>query len=377
MGNTQHATLSPSSSHRWIACPPSAIIPQPESSGIPNEFAMQGTDAHELCEYKLKKYLGCDFSDPTEKLDYFNQEMQDATDGYAEYVIGIIESARKECNDPLVLVEQKLDFSDWVPKGFGTGDCVIVSNQSINVIDFKYGLGVLVDAEENSQMMCYALGALNLYDVLYDIQNITMTIYQPRRSNISTWTVSKEDLLDWAEKILRPAAELAIEGKGGFKAGDHCRFCPGKATCRARAEYNMSLARYDFEAPESLTGVEIEAILEKADQLVSWVNDIKEFALSQALEGKSWSNWKVVEGRATRKYMDDEVVASKVKEAGFDPYEHKILGITAMKKMLGAKKFNELLEEYIVKPQGKPTLVKREDKREEMNNPVNDFKEEK
>ena len=373
-----HSPLSPSSAFRWIKCTPSAKL----NAALPDstsEYALQGTAAHTLCEYKLQKLLGKDAKDPTENLTYFDAEMADCTDSYQQYVSEQIEKAKQFCKDPIVLVEQKLDFSKWVPQGFGTGDCVIVADNVLTVIDFKYGVGVLVEAEQNPQMMCYALGALALFDSIYDIENVVMTIFQPRRDNISTYELSKKELLQWADEILSPAAQLAAKGEGEFKAGKHCRFCKVKATCRKRAEYNLELARYDFEMPANLEDTEIEVILSKADELAAWCSDIKEYAFQQALNGKQWNGWKLVEGRSVRKYINEDAVAETVKNAGYDPYEHKVLGITAMTRMLGKAKFENLLSSFIEKPTGKPALVPKSDKRPSIDKAVqaaDDFKEE-
>lgn len=243
-----HAVLSASSSYRWLACPPSAL----ECARLPDvqsDFAKQGTEAHALCEYKVKKALGQKGKDPTKSLTYFDEEMAECTDAYAQFVLETLAAAKTTCKDPLVLVEQRLDFSRWVPEGFGTGDCLIVADDTLSVIDYKHGLGVLVEAEKNPQMMCYALGALELFDGICDIQKVSMTIFQPRRENVSTCTLSKEELLQWAETVLKPTAELASRGEGEYKAGDHCRFCKIRATCRKRAEYNLELAKYDFAMP--------------------------------------------------------------------------------------------------------------------------------
>lgn len=373
-----HSPLSPSSAFRWIKCTPSAKL----NAALPDstsEYALQGTAAHTLCEYKLQKLLGKDAKDPTENLTYFDAEMADCTDSYQQYVSERIEKAKQFCKDPIVLVEQKLDFSKWVPQGFGTGDCVIVADNVLTVIDFKYGVGVLVEAEQNPQMMCYALGALALFDSIYDIENVVMTIFQPRRDNISTYELSKKELLQWADEILSPAAQLAAKGEGEFKAGKHCRFCKVKATCRKRAEYNLELARYDFEMPANLEDTEIEVILSKADELAAWCSDIKEYAFQQALNGKQWNGWKLVKGRSVRKYINEDAVAETVKNAGYDPYEHKVLGITAMTRMLGKTKFENLLSSFIEKPTGKPALVPKSDKRPSIDKAVqaaDDFKEE-
>lgn len=370
-----HAVLSASSSYRWLACPPSAL----ECAKLPDvqsDFTKQGTEAHALCEYKVKKALGQKGKDPTKSLTTFDEEMAECTDAYAQFVIESLSAAKAACNNPLVLVEQRLDFSRWVPEGFGTGDCLIVADDTLTVIDYKHGLGILVEAEKNPQMMCYALGALDLFDRIYDIQKVSMTIFQPRRENVSTYTLSKEDLLQWAEKVLKPTAALAAKGEGEYKAGEHCRFCKIRATCRKRAEYNLELARYDFAMPSTLCDAEVEAVLEKADDLVAWVGDIKDYALQQALSGKAWTGWKLVEGRSNRRYVDDDAVAAKVEEAGYSPYEKKLMGITALTRLLGKRRFDELLSGLIEKPQGKPVLVPESDKRPAMHTAAEDFSSE-
>lgn len=204
-----------------------------------SSFAQEGTDCHELCAYLVEKAIGKDVKDPTENLTYYNAEMQNCAEEYCSYVLEQLEEAKKYCADPMVFIEQRLDFSRWVENGFGTGDCLILANQVLQIIDYKHGLGVLVESEHNSQMMCYALGALEAFDGIYDIDCITMTIFQPRRDNISTWSCTKEELLKWADEVLAPTAALAYEGKGKFKAGEHCQFCKVKATCRKRAEFNL------------------------------------------------------------------------------------------------------------------------------------------
>lgn len=274
----KHAFLSASASHRWLECPSSAkLCSEQEDRASP--YAQQGTDCHELCAYLVEKELGKDVNDPTENLTYYDQEMQDCAENYCSFVMEQIEEAKKNCPDPQVLIEQRLDFSRWVENGFGTGDCVIVADDVLQIIDYKHGLGVLVSAEKNPQMMCYALGALELFDGIYDINSIQTTIFQPRRENVSTCSITKGELLSWADGVLKPTAELAYEGKGEFMAGDHCQFCKVKATCRKRAEYNLELAQYDFEMPPTLEETEVAAILPKIDSLISWAADIKEYAL--------------------------------------------------------------------------------------------------
>ena len=284
-----HAFLSPSASHRWLVCPPSAKLCA-KATGQSSEYAKQGTDAHSLCAYLIEKALGRDVSDPTENLDYYDQEMQQCAEGYADFVMEEYGKTRQSCGDAEVMVEQKVDFSRWVKGGTGTADCIILSDGTAEVIDFKYGLGIMVsaDSEEhggNPQLMCYCLGVLEMFDGIYDIDTLKMVIYQPRRENVSIYTMSKTELLRWAEDILAPTALLAMEGKGEFKAGTHCQFCRAKATCRKRAEYNLELAKYDFEMPDELEDYEIDAILMKVDQLTAWASDVKEYALNQALLG--------------------------------------------------------------------------------------------
>lgn len=370
-----HALLSPSSSERWISCPPSALK-NAAVADTSSSYAQQGTDAHALCEYKVNKALGHHVQDPTTDLNYFDEEMAEHTDAYCEFIMEQVQGAKQTCADPLILVEQRLDFSRWVQDSFGTADCIIVADGILTVVDFKYGLGVLVEAEGNPQMRMYALGALNLFENLYDIHTIRTIIFQPRRDNVSIAEISKNDLLTWADEILIPAAELAAKGEGEYKAGKHCQFCKVKATCRKRAEYNLEMAKYDFVVPDTLDDEEISVILDRADTFISWVNDVKEYALEQAINGHSFPGYKVVEGRSNRKYTDESAVADVVINAGFDPYEKKLMGVTAMSKMLGKKQFNTLLGSFIDKPKGKPTLVPQSDKRPVWNTAQEDFKEE-
>lgn len=370
-----HAVLSASSSERWLHCPPSARLCESyEDKG--SDYAAEGTDAHELCEYKLRKALGMEAQDPTENLTWFNEEMSDCANGYAAYVLEQVEAAKQTCADPVVLIEQRVDFSRWVESGYGTADCIIIADGTLQIIDYKHGLGVLVSAEENPQMQCYALGALELFDDIYDIDSVRMTIYQPRRDNVSTYEISKDELYRWADEVLKPKADLAFVGDGNFLCGEWCGFCKVKHDCRARADANMELARYDFKLPPLLTDEEVEEILSRVDDLVAWATDIKDYALQQAISGKEWNGWKLVEGRSNRKYTSETAVAGAVTDAGFDPYERKVLGVTAMQKLLGKSRFEELLAAYIEKPQGKPTLVPESDKRPAMNTAKNDFMEE-
>lgn len=372
---TKHAVLSASSSERWINCPPSArLCENYEDKG--SDYAAEGTDAHTLCEFRLKQALGILVDDPIENLSWYNEEMEECAQGYAAYVVELLETAKQICSDPVVMIEQRVNFSRWVKEGFGTADCIVIADGVMNICDYKHGKGVEVSAVGNPQMRLYALGALEIFDDIYDIEEIRMTIYQPRKSNISVDSMAKDDLLRWADTELYEKAEMVYAGQGDFHCGEWCRFCKAKAECRERAEANLALARYDFEAPALLEDSEIADILGKVDALIAWASDVKEYALQQAISGKEWIGWKLVEGRSNRKYTSEAAVAATVEGAGYDPYERKVMGVTAMQKMLGKSRFEELLAPYIEKPQGKPTLVPESDKRPAMNTAKNDFMEE-
>ena len=376
----RHAFLAASASERWLHCPPSArLCAQEDDPG--SEYARQGSDAHELAQYLLEKALGRETRDPTEDLTYYNAEMQEATEAYAAFVMEQVEEAKKNCPDPLVCVEQTVDFSRWVPRGFGTADALIIADDTLYVTDLKYGVGCLVtadgeDGNGNSQLKMYALGALDTFGNLFNIKKVRLSIFQPRRENVSTYEMPAKELLDWAEKVLVPIAKLAWDGEGEFEAGNHCMFCRIKATCRKRAEYAMELAKYDFADPPTLSEGEIAEILPKIDPLVSWAEAIKGYALSQALGGIHYPGYKLVAGRSSRKFTDEAAVAKIITDAGFDPYETKLAGITEMTRRLGKKRFQELLDGWITKPEGKPVLVPETDSRPELNNAKNDFEEE-
>jgi hypothetical protein len=373
---SKHAILSASGAHRWLNCTPSARL-ELEFDDNSGEAAAEGTAAHALSEHKLRKALKMRSKKPVSPYD--SDEMDNYTDGYVEFVLEVIEQVVQVCSDPLILIEQRLDFSKYVPDGFGTGDCIIIADKVLNIIDFKYGQGVLVSAEDNPQMKLYALGALDLFDGIYDIEMVSMTIYQPRRENVSTSTVSKESLYQWAEEVLKPKAELAFAGDGIYCPGEWCQFCRAAVKCRARAEAKMKLARFEFALPPLLTDEEITDILSSISDLTSWANEIIAYATDAAVNhGKKWPGFKVVEGRSNRKYKDEEAVAQAAKNAGYqDIYRQSLITITEMEKLMGKSKFNEVLGGLVMKPPGKPTLVPISDKRPEMNtsSAKNDFME--
>lgn len=372
----KHAVLSASGAHRWLNCPPSARL-ELEFEDTETEAAKEGTAAHALCEHKLKRALRRRSKRPVS--DYDSDEMEECTDDYVAFVMERYEEARQNCSDPIILIEQHLDFSCYVPDGFGTGDCVIIADGKLHIIDFKYGRGILVDAEHNPQMMLYALGALEVYDSLYDIKVVSMSIFQPRRENISTWTIPVGELKDWAENTLKPRAELAYKGEGEYKPGEWCTFCKASVRCRARAAEKLKLAESEFKLPPLLTDEEIEEILVVLPDLIKWANEITAYATDAAVShGKKWNGFKIVEGRSNRRYRDEEKAAEAAEQNGYtDIYRKTLIPITEMQKLMGREKFEEILGGLIYKPSGKPTLVPITDKRPAMNNTnaINEFDE--
>lgn len=368
-----HSVLGASAADRWMNCTPSAQL----TAGMEDEattFAAEGTAAHALCEWKVRKALKMRAGRrPTS--DYWTDEMEEFTDDYRDFIMDLVGQAKLTCKDPVTLIEQHLDFSCYVPDGFGTGDFLLVADRELNVVDFKYGRGVAVYADHNPQMMLYALGALNLFDCLYDIEQVTMTIFQPRLSSISTWTISAEELYKWAEEVLKPKAELAAKGEGEFISGSWCRFCKARNTCRARAESFLELAKMEFQPPALLSDEEVAEVMEKAAELSKWASDVMAYAQAEAIEnGKHWNGYKLVEGRSTRRFIDEKMVEEAAKGAGYtDIYNKSLITLTAFEKLMGKDTFKEVLGSYVTKPAGKLTLVPVSDKRPEVTvNTVND-----
>lgn len=374
----EHALLSASSSHRWLHCTPSARLEETFNDGT-SIFAAEGTAAHELSEHKLRLFLGEKSTRPVSEFN--SDDLEYYTDIYVDCATELITTIRSRCKDPIILIEQKLDYSCYVPEGFGTGDLIIIADSTLDIVDLKYGKGVAVSAEDNPQMKLYALGALTLFDSLYDIQTVRMTICQPRLESISTYEIPAGELTQWAEVELRPKARLAINGEGEFLPGEHCRFCKARPTCRARADEHLALARYDFKLPALLTDDEIAEVIALADRLSSWAADVYAYATDLAIrEGKEWPGYKLVEGRSNRRYTSETAIVEAVTAAGYtDIYKKSLIGITDMEKLLGKKNFAAVLGSLIEKPQGKPTLVPLSDKRSaiKINNTAEvDFKEE-
>ena len=375
MPPNDHALLSASSSHRWLNCNPSARL-ECEFADRETTAAAEGTAAHALAEHKLKRRLKLRSERPVSPFD--TEEMEICTDDYADFVMEQVTKERRRDPDTQVFIEQRLDFSCYVPEGFGTGDCLIVSRGRIHIIDLKYGQGLLVDSEENPQMMLYALAALNQYEEQYQIKKVKLTIFQPRRDNVSTWETTVAKLKKWATKDLVPKAQRAFRGEGEYCPGEWCIFCKAAVKCRARAEDKLRLAQSEFKMPPLLTDAEIESVLAKLPDIKKWADEIQEYALAKALAGKEWTGFKLVEGRSVRKFTDERAVVKAANEAGYhDIYKQTLISITEMEKLMGKAEFSKVLGALVTKPQGKPTLVPDTDKRQaiSVSNPKSEFSE--
>lgn len=383
----KHALLSASGASRWINCPPSARL----TEGMADKwsaYADEGTAAHEYAEIKLTRRLTKCNSADRERLDrqaealktnqYYNAEMEAYVQSYVDLVEERFLEARSLSGDAMVLLEAKLDLTEWIPDGFGTSDVTIISDGVLEVIDLKYGKGVPVSAINNSQLRLYALGALAEFGWLFDIHMVRMTIIQPRLDSVSTDEISVEELNEWAESVVKPAASLAYAGEGEYKAGDHCRWCLAKGNCRARADENLKAIAYEFQEPALLSNEEIGPILHIAGQLQSWVKDVQEYALEQALRGEKIPQWKLVEGKSKRVITDTKKAAALLTEAGYSEDKlykpRELRAMTALEKAVGKKNFAEILGDLITKQAGKPTLVAETDSRPELNSAEADFK---
>lgn len=377
---SKHALLSASGASRWLNCTPSARLEE-KFPNITTEYALEGTLAHALAEITTKYWLGeiseIDFENQRDTLaksedgqKFYNAEMQEHANDYAKLISDKLKEARKLCTDAFAELEVKVDFSRWVPDGFGTSDCVIISDNCLEIIDLKYGKGHRVDATNNPQMRLYALGAIEYYGTLYDIRNIKMTIYQPRLSGVqSTDEITVEELLDWANNTVLPKAKQAFAGKGKFAPSEEaCKFCRAKAECKARYEQNLKLFD-EAEDPLLITPEEAGKVLEKATDIKAWLKDLEDLVQSTLLEGTPVTGWKIVAGRSNRVISDEAKLVEAFKNAGYDAallYEKKLLTLTQLEKDFGAKHFAEIAGSVIVKPQGKPTLAPETDNRPAM-----------
>lgn len=373
---TQHALLSASGAHRWLHCTGSPLLEKdfPDSTSV---YAQEGTLAHYLCELKLMAYTGeitkrklTSMKNKLMKSELWQPEMDSTSEAYLDYIKDITMSYTVK---PVILTEKKVDFSQYVPEGFGTADCLILAGDTLRVVDYKHGKGVVVDADHNPQMMLYALGAMSELSLLYRFKFVHMTIVQPRVNNISEFTMTADELIEWGETVVKPKAEAAISGKGEFEAGDWCRFCRAKQQCKTRYESNDSLytelsERHD---PRLITLEELGDYLKRGKDMAAWLEDMKEYALSESLAGADVPGWKAVEGRGSRAFTDtDEAVDTLIKN-GIDEsvlYERRVLTLAQMEKAVGKKAFGELVGDLVVKNPGKPTLVEESDKRPKITN---------
>lgn len=381
----QHAILSASGSHRWLHCTPSALLEKdvPDSG---SDYAREGSLAHAYCAKALKESLGIGTKgediEIEELQDYFTDEMPGHVETYTDIVLDKFEEAKKSTPDAVLMVEQRLDFSRFIPEGFGTGDAIIVADGTLEICDFKYGKGVEVSAIANSQMMIYALGAYERFSDEYRIERVRMTIIQPRIGNLSEYELDIDQLLYWADHVLKPTAEKAIKGEGEQVAGDWCQFCKVKCQCKALAKRCTE----DFDAlqesgttAELMTNDDIARLLPKLSDIKKWAEAVGEYALDRALKGDKFPGYKLVEGRSIRKIIDEEAAASKLTAEGFDAdnlYKPRALkGITDLEGIVGKKNLATLLDGILVKPQGKPALVPESDKRPPLNSnsAENDF----
>lgn len=384
MVDKQHALLSASGAHRWLNCTPSARLEE-NFENKQTVYTQEGTLAHELAELKLRKNYETmstrKFNSELKKIkenELYKPEMDNHTDIYAEYIKQIMYTSKAPC----IFIEYKTDYSKYAKEGFGTTDCVIIEGNTLHVIDFKYGQGVAVSAENNPQMMLYALGIYEANSIIYDIKNVVLAIIQPRLDSISEWNISIEDLIKWGNEVVIPKAEDAFAGIGDFIPGEHCRFCKAKGECRARAEANLQAIEIRKTVDKNLlANDEIGVILKQCTDVEDWLKDLRETALNKILNGEKIEGWRAVEGRSNRVITNIDEAFELLKKDGFDEtvlYERKPLSLTELEKLVGKKKFAELLADYIEKPKGKPALVDSSDKRPDFENKTTaeeDFKE--
>lgn len=355
-----HAKLSASSAARWINCPPSVKLTEGLEETT-SKFAEEGTLAHDIAEKKLQKYL----NKGRKKIPCEDKDMDKYTDDYRDYVIEQFNEAKKQDQTAELLIEERLDFSDWVPGGFGTGDAVIIADGTCHIIDLKYGQGVPVSAVDNPQCRLYALGAISIYEMIYDFDKVIVHIFQPRVNSISTEELTVEELLNWGETIVRPAAELADAGQGKFNPGEkQCQWCLAQKTCKARARSNLEKFVNNNDDVGLIQKKEIETILPYIKEMKAWCNDLESYALDQMLKGVEYQGFKLVEGRANRTIVDEELLISKLHENGYtDDQIKKLRSLTDLEKLVGKKNFETLSAGNIEKPKGKPAIAPITDKR--------------
>lgn len=374
-----HAILSPSSAERWLNCTPSARLEYNTGKETESTAADEGTLAHAIGENILRQQQGLlspaafeMFVEEINAHELYSEAMYEHAENYAAFVIERYNDARSHTKDAKLFIEEKIDLSAYVPESYGTTDAIIIANKVLDLVDLKYGKGVRVECEKNKQMMLYGLGALEKFDFMYDIKTVRLTIYQPRIDNISEWEISVKDLRRWGIMELKAKAKLAFAGEGEFVPGKHCQFCKVAGSCKANADFNQELAKYDFQDPAFLLPEEVADIISRAGMFNNWLSAVEAHALDQAVNhGAHWPGYKVVEGRSNRKYTDENQIAFTLVEKGFKAESiykpAKILGITDLQKMIGKKVFEDIVTPFLIKPPGKPALVPLSDKRPEYN----------
>jgi hypothetical protein len=374
-GARAHALLSASGASRWMNCTASARLEEPftEARSI---YADEGTLAHEFAEINLKQQLGMITDDehailakPFRDHPLYTDDMEDEVQKHVDFVIQQFREAQRHTEDALLLIENKIDLTDYIEDGFGTNDDVIISDGIMDVIDLKYGKGVKVYAKENPQLKLYGLGALVRYNFMYDIHTVRLHIVQPRLDHIDTWEISVVDLLNWGETEVKTKAKLAYEGGGEPCPGDWCKWCKFKPKCRALRDKNLELIRQDFAEPKALTDAEILDVYKQAPNIIEWLSSVANFVSTEALGGKYWPGYKLVEGKTNRAFTDPKAVIAQLEAANYPSEkfmtEPKLQGITVVEKLVGKDQFPVLLHGLVAKPQGKPTLVDENDKRPE------------
>ena len=372
----KHALLSASGADRWMNCTPSARLEEEFPEGETSGFALEGTLAHEFGDTELRYFNGeIDLKKKNailsvlRKNKHYSNEMEDQVEKYTDFVKELFNVAKSKTPGAVLMVEERVDFSHLVEEGFGTSDVTIIADKEMYVVDHKYGKGIMVSAEENPQLMLYGSGAHRAAELMYDIDTVKLIIMQPRLNHVSTWSISVDDLLAWGEEIVKPKAEMAYEGEGKQIPGDWCRWCKVKPKCRALAEKNLALAKMEFKDPNLLSDEEVVEVYAQQGQLVEWAGAVSSFMTKEAQSGKKWDGYKLVEGRANRKWRNEEEIMEALKSKKYPRRVYintKLKGLGDMEKFLGPKRFEEILSDHIIKPAGKPTLVPESDKRPEM-----------
>ena len=373
MAAEKHSEVGPSRLEQILNCTGSLLA----SEGIEDkgsEYAEEGTAAHALAEWKLRKALK-QKTGKRPNSDFWTDEMEECTDSYRDFCMEQYGEAKKASPDAIAFVEQHVNIEKYAPGCFGTVDFMAISEKTLYVTDLKYGRGVQKDAENNPQLMAYGLGALEIALPIFEVEDVVLTIYQPRLGHVSTWSIKIDDLLTWAKDVLQPKVEEALSSNGSFHAGDWCRFCKARQTCRERAEHYLKLIDLEFKPAALLSDEEIAEVMSKAEGLSQWVSDVMAYASAQAIEnGKHWDGYKLVEGRSVRKFsVPDSTIEAAAKEAGYtDIFNKSLITLTAFEKLMGKDVFQDVLGQYVTKPAGKLTLVPDSDKRPEITVTGND-----